>query len=80
MWIRITQEYLRYCPECQNMCLKMPETFYLDDYLDDAEDPGICYECIENFVAGLPDEIFRDFLEDSNPYKKLAADGKELFN
>ena len=55
MWIRISREHLRRCPECRSICLKIAEP-YDGEYLDDAEELGVCHECNENFAASVPGE------------------------
>ena len=65
MWIKITKQHLRCCPECLQLCLKVAEPFYDGEYLDDADEVGVCHDCVEGFVAAVPDQWFRELLAET---------------
>src|SRR5437016_14083838 len=92
MWIKITDKHLtlcpecfqrlRLCPECFHLCLKIPET-YDGEYLDDADELGVCQDCVETFVAfeeeysvivGVEDDGHTVELEDGSTWQIAFGD------
>ncbi len=61
MWIRITENRLRLCPECNQSCLKVSDPFDNEEMASD--EVGVCLECHEDMVAAFPSEYFRELLE-----------------
>jgi hypothetical protein len=57
MWIRMTSERFRVCPECRQLCLKVEEEF--DNENEDYDPLTVCRDCNDEMVAALPDEYFR---------------------
>ncbi len=58
MWIKIAEDKLRVCSECHQLCLKIADP-YDGKYLDDAEEFGVCHDCVEEIAAAIPAEVYR---------------------
>lgn len=63
MYIKITEEYLRRCAKCLQLCLKVPDS--LGEYMDEDEEPGLCIDCWEDHVAAIPDEVFHQMSKET---------------
>ena len=71
MYLKITKQHLRRCPECLQLCLKAPEPSD-GEYLEEDEECAVCTDCLEDFANAVPAEFFVQLLEETAERARLS--------